>query len=369
MNGGDRGLDTAVQQQIERAIRSIQAYRDNGGTGVALINALFPLAILDGCGVRPFRIMSGALTKHESIGEQLVRPDSCPFCKAMIGGLKDKATPHVLADLFIIVSTCDQVRRTAEVIEHDLVRPTLLIQYPMLDKDTSRQHFMREAKVLVKQLCAFAHTSFSLDSAVRSSMTRNRNAERMRALYLSAGVSAVLLHQLSALHAVADPEAFSAFLDTYIPLADTRIPTRRILIIGSPILEEDTALLSLLDQRGAYGLSTGSTGLSHFFSIGHPDTRTEDAFIEASLTRFLEHTTPVGVRPNTRLYEHIANLIETWKPDGIILKTLSFCDLWFTEKVRLRKTFDLPLLVLETGFGDGAHGQIETRVDTFLETL
>jgi benzoyl-CoA reductase/2-hydroxyglutaryl-CoA dehydratase subunit BcrC/BadD/HgdB len=369
MSRGQGTLPALLQEGFKQALQAIRQHHDNAGTCVAVINALFPLCLLEGCGVRPFRIMSGATTKLESLGEQLIRPDSCPFCKSLIGGVKSETIPHALADVYIVTSACDQVRRTAEVIENELGRHTMLLQYPMLDTDASRRYFTRETMLLLQQLCAFARTRFSLESGIHAFHQRNRNAEIMQKLYLSANVPAATLLEISTMSALMEPDAFSAFLDKLVPLATRPQPAKKILVIGSPLLAEDSGLLVLLEQHNVYGLSTCSTGLAHFPVLDPPETQTEEAFMESVLTSFIHHNVPVGRRPNNRLYQSIAGLIESWKPDGIILKTLSFCDLWFTEKVRLQKTFDLPLLVLETGFGEGALGRMETRIDTFLETL
>jgi benzoyl-CoA reductase/2-hydroxyglutaryl-CoA dehydratase subunit BcrC/BadD/HgdB len=80
---------------------------------------------------------------------------------------------------------------------------------------------------------------------------------------------------------------------------------------------------------------------------------------------------PAGIRsrPNTRVYERIGEYLTSSNASGIILKTLLFCDLWYTEKIRMKQSFDVPLLVLNSGFGEGMEGTTATRIEAFVETL
>jgi len=81
-------INSTIDSLIQKEIESIKTHRASGGKTVAVFNGLFPQHILDGCGIRSFRITKGADTVTESTGEQLVRPDSCPLCKSIIGGIK-----------------------------------------------------------------------------------------------------------------------------------------------------------------------------------------------------------------------------------------------------------------------------------------
>ncbi len=51
------------------------------------------------------------------------------------------------------------------------------------------------------------------------------------------------------------------------------------------------------------------------------------------------------------------------------MKCLSFCDLWFTEKVRLKERYSLPVLVMDSGLKTGERERVAMRVETFIQSL
>ena len=55
--------------------------------------------------------------------------------------------------------------------------------------------------------------------------------------------------------------------------------------------------------------------------------------------------------------------------DGVILKTLKFCDLWHTEKERMREFLGVPFLVLDTDYSGSSDESLKNRIDAFIETL
>ncbi len=55
--------------------------------------------------------------------------------------------------------------------------------------------------------------------------------------------------------------------------------------------------------------------------------------------------------------------------DGILYHTIKFCDIYSYEYTRFRETLSLPIVKLETDATSQCAGQIQTRVEAFLESL
>ena len=61
----------------------------------------------------------------------------------------------------------------------------------------------------------------------------------------------------------------------------------------------------------------------------------------------------IRCRPNGKTFDYIRAMTKMYSAEGVIAKTLTFCDLWYTEKVRLKNTLSIPVLVVDSGLKKG----------------
>lgn len=76
--------------------------------------------------------------------------------------------------------------------------------------------------------------------------------------------------------------------------------------------------------------------------------------------------------PNDERIDDILKLAEEYHVDGVVHYSLSFCQPYANETVKVRGALDeanIPLLSIETDYNDGDMAQIKNRVDAFLEIL
>ncbi|GAG31114.1 unnamed protein product, partial [marine sediment metagenome] len=142
-----------------------------------------------------------------------------------------------------------------------------------------------------------------------------------------------------------------------------------VLFIGSVLCEEDDSVIKLLTEKNVYPIPLNCTGLNMLEGLESVSTVADEEVITVlSRITFQMHAC-IRTRPNKKVYDRIGEALEKSKAKGIILKALSFCDLWYTEKERMKRSFDVPVLVLDSGYGEGDIGRISTRLESFLETL
>lgn len=358
-----------INKEIEQQKSDIKNAKNSGIPLAGLFNPLFPGSLLKGCGYKPYRLAIGATTKAESAGEKYVRPDSCPLCKTLIGNLSYDHSVHSVADVLIAVNSCDQIRRTAEVASNTLNRDVLQIQFPVTYSESSKKYFISELKILVKALEYRSGQKFNIEVAIEYHNEQLKASEKMRNLFFSKSVSPKILHALSILYSLSDPKHFNNFIDKIKDNIPEYKSTKTVLVIGSPTLLEDDGLTQLLEQHSVSAIQLNSTGLKQFLSPPK-SANAKISNTQDSLGNYILEAFPhIGMRPNKKLYDQIHQVAELTNADGIIMKSLSFCDLWYTEKVRLKHSFDIPVLTIDTGYGEGSADRIETRVETFLETL
>ena len=336
----------------------------------AVFSHLFPLSILRGFQVNPIRIISGTTIVAENYGEQLVRPDACPFCKSVLGNFHVKSDLFSKIDFIIGLITCDQKRRMLERVEVEFNIPVFPINIPATRTASSRQYYIENFHILITDIAEFLKKDLDLDLIRQDYNFRRLNAKYFLKLLLETSPPPKILQSLIALHAISRPEKLFHFLNTFmnnIPMLQAK---KKILIIGSMLGKEDDILLEILANHSIQPILLLSTGIDAFDGWQDISMISNTNLIQKLAEVSFDLSPEIRTRPNAEVYTRIHQFLNKTKADGIICKSLTFCDLWFTEKKRLQEFFaGVPLLILDTGYGDGTLGQIRTRVETFVEMI
>lgn len=113
------------------------------------------------------------------------------------------------------------------------------------------------------------------------------------------------------------------------------------------------------------------TGLRYFENLVPEDGETVEQMVEAIAARYLDINCACFT-PNESRMEKIVSLTREMKAHGVINCTLAFCDPYLVEANRVAKRLkehNIPLLDLETDYGQEDTAQIKTRIEAFLEML
>ncbi len=76
--------------------------------------------------------------------------------------------------------------------------------------------------------------------------------------------------------------------------------------------------------------------------------------------------------PNEERIEEIARYVRDFKVDGVILFTLQFCLTYSIECIKVQealKRLNVPVLEIETDYGEQDVGQLQTRIEAFIEQI
>ena len=74
-------------------------------------------------------------------------------------------------------------------------------------------------------------------------------------------------------------------------------------------------------------------------------------------------------RPNDAFFEYARRRADEFHLQGVVFKTLLYCDPWALERTRLRDELGLPLLHIDSTYSVENREQARTRVEAFLENL
>ncbi len=358
-----------IEEFKKKEVSVLKEEKQQGTPVAALFNRLFPPALLYGMGYRPIRIVSGTTIEMESACEQLIRPDACPFCKSILGNYLRESGLHALTDIVVGLIPCDQMRRTLERISVDIGKPVFPVQMPATISKESKEYYSAGVSSVCENIAAFANATIDYEKVREYEQHRADAASLLKTLYQQGNVDPVILHKLGTLFSWVRPQSLNAFLNDLIPSIQTFTPHSKIILLGSVLGEEDDTILKLLSKHHVFPLLLNSSGLNAFEGITPLEDVADEQMVSHLAFNIFKQPAGIRTRPNSAVYERIQYYIDTYDVTGIILKSLLFCDLWYTEKVRLKKSFPLPTLVLNTGYGEGIEGSTATRIEAFLETI
>jgi len=142
--------------------------------------------------------------------------------------------------------------------------------------------------------------------------------------------------------------------------------SRRLMIVGSEL--ENSAWIETIEKLDAVVVTDELEAGSRYF-WNKVDTSLPP--MEA-LARYYISGRPPGARiwPAGKRFEHIFNMAEQYKVDGVISEILRNDAEYGHDKLFLDKEMKergIPILDLDVEYGEGGSGQMRTRVEAFLE--
>lgn len=353
------------RRSIELA--SIRNERSAGTKTAGCTCHAFPAAVLAGLGLRPVRVLCGVSSDAESDGEKVVRPDVCPLVKTLLGNVGEQRGLHGDIDLWIGLSTCDAMRRGMDMLAGALGREVHPVQLPATRTEASADYYADQVLRVVADIGAHHGLSFDLSRAGAWQREQDAAAAVLARAARSGRVSPLDLHEMFHLFFLARPRGLADFFEGLLTTAPVHRGKRTILLTGSPLAYEDTVLLEDLESRGYSVLPLNCTGLNAV-EDGAGDGDGGNVVRSMALRSF-HRPICARSRPNRSVYDRIAETIREARPAGLVVKCLKSCDHWYTERERMRRTFDLPVLVFDSDYADGGRERLLSRIDAFVEMM
>ncbi|MGW8320384.1 MAG: 2-hydroxyacyl-CoA dehydratase, partial [Thermodesulfobacteriota bacterium] len=145
----------------------------------------------------------------------------------------------------------------------------------------------------------------------------------------------------------------------------------RVLLVGAHL--DDPGFIEVVEETGALVVRDAyCCGLRDQLDRVEEDEKEVDPFL-AIARRYLNRLScPRMYGDYPRRLEEITRMAEEARADGIVLEQLKFCETWGIDgNVLLNdlKERGFPVLKLEREYLLSARGQIQTRVQAFLESM
>ncbi|WP_300670993.1 double-cubane-cluster-containing anaerobic reductase [Desulfoluna sp.] len=330
-------------------------------------------------------LCSGADFAMDEVEKYLPR-NTCALIKSSMGFKLAKVCPYLeCSDLVVGENTCDGKKKAYETLS-TMMDNLYVMDLPQV-KSAEGKALLKAEFIRYKEAVE-ALTGKTIDVAAlkkgiaivndkRKAMARLAALRQGTVLPIS-GLDALIANQVFFYD---DPVRFTASVNALCDELEKRIAekisvipegTPRILVSGCPMAVPNWKLPAIIETSGAVIVAeescVGERGCRNLTDDSSDDL---DGLIDALVDRYLAIDCAIFT-PNTERTDHIKELAKASKADGVIQYTLNFCQPYALEAMPIEKELEeggLPTLRIETDYSQEDMGQLQTRVEAFVELL
>ncbi len=282
-------------------------------------------------------------------------------------------------DGFVFPQVCDTTQHLSDIwrmtIPSELFASFLIPR--QVDRKSARHWFYTETERLKKQLEDFSGRVILEEALGESFRLYNENRSLLREIYRIKKkdpqiISNRQLFDLIRSFCFMDPQDHIPLLSDLLSDLSTESPGKGkpIKVVLSGIAVEPAQLFDILDELKVSIVGDDLTVGSRMIDY---DVPSRDDPIEALTERHFAKSPFSPIRDvGTRLYDHLLQVVEEAKADGIIYFHIKFCesqDYDLPDMKKIVRDKKIPMIVLDTEYQSVARSQTKTRLEAFVESL
>ena len=318
--------------------------------------------------------------------EQMLPRNTCALIKSAFGFKLGKVCPYMeSADMIVGENTCDGKKKAYETFA-SLVPNLYVMDMPQMKTASGRELLEAEYvrfKEEIEKLTGVTIDAARLKKGIQIVNDKRKAVHRLAALRTAdpapiSGLDALLINQV---YFYDDPtrftESVNKICDELEEISAKRegvfaAGTPRVLVSGCPMAVPNWKVPAIVESSGAVIVGEESC-------VGERGTRnlTDDSandvagLMDAIVDRFFQIDCAIFT-PNPDRLNHIIEMKERYKADGVIHYGLQFCQPYLMEAIPVERELfnrNIPAMRLETDYSSEDTGQLKTRVEAFIETL
>ncbi|MGB9820509.1 MAG: acyl-CoA dehydratase activase [Pseudothermotoga sp.] len=260
-------------------------------------------------------------------------PNLCSLCRRSVASI-DKN------DVLVWIDSCDSSRRTSDFLK--LTNKIFELHVPVTSDEEAVSRLSDDLKILWRSLKAVfgnvsdeklyeVHSDFQKQMALLEKTLREDLNEAKR-----------LYEQIIS--------------EKWV--GSTQRRGKPILILGAPVEEN---IVKIIEESGGYAINGTCSGPYSMISQIPDRSNVFKNIAYRILNKKL-------VCMRSAFKRDISKLIDTTKPEAIVLHTIKFCDFYSFDEKELRKT-KIPFVVVEDDLTSLANAQMKTRIEALIELL
>jgi benzoyl-CoA reductase/2-hydroxyglutaryl-CoA dehydratase subunit BcrC/BadD/HgdB len=317
--------------------------------------------------------------------EKILPRNICPMVKSAFGFKVGRLCPLFQAVDFVYgETTCDAKKKTWELLDHYV--PTHVMEIPQMKRERDKRLWVEEVKVFKQAIEERVDKEITEEDLKAGIETLNRKREAMQRLnnlrhHNPSPISGrdMLLIQQIAFYDI--PERYTAKVHELCDELEQRIAdqsfaasqgTPRVMVSGTPMALPNWKLHNIIEGAGAIVVNEESCIGTRYYK----DTiDTGGASMDQMLEKLTERYMKIDCSCFTPNDDRIDQVIKEYRDsgaEGIIDYCLQFCHTYNIEAVKLREACakeGIPFMAIESDYSPEDVGQLQTRVEAFLEQI
>jgi len=330
-------------------------------------------------------LCSGADFAVEEVDKILPR-NTCALIKSSFGFKLGKVCPFLeVSDMIVGENTCDGKKKAYESLNH-LVDRLYVMDMPQMKNEQGRDLLRNEYKrflASVEELTGTSITAEGLREGIQTVNAKRQAMSRLQRLRWAdpapiSGLDGLLANQVFFYD---NPQRFAKSVNDLCDELEHRVAeqqgirakgTPRILLSGCPMAVPNWKLPSIIESSGAVIVGEEScVGERGNRNLVDDSGQSLDELIEAIVDRYFEIECAIFT-PNQERLEQIKAMAANSQADGVIHYCLQFCQPYLMESIPVENALEsenIPTLRIETDYGLEDVGQLQTRIQAFLELV
>ena len=366
-----------VAQSLDNSY--VQDWKKNGGKVMGYFCSMIPEELFIAAGFLPFR-MRGTGSVSTNLADSYFRPTSnCSFPRHCFDlALNGK---YEFLDGVTVGTTCDTMRFVVDNWKHAALKPEFisLLNIPHVSGEVMAEYYagsLESFRQVLEEQYKVSITPEKLTAAIKLCNETRSLQRQLSELRISDTpvISGSDFARIMVAGVSMPKDLYNAALQQLLQQlpkapAAARKKTLRLMLIGSG--GDDTLIQGTIEELGAEVVCdfTCFGGKLPVFDVDEQLPPLE------ALAQYHILQRPFCAKMCNAHQKRLATIMEyikKYKVDGVIGQRFGCCDCWAAELHMLRddlQDIGVPFLILEREYVPDDNGQIETRVQAFIETV
>jgi benzoyl-CoA reductase/2-hydroxyglutaryl-CoA dehydratase subunit BcrC/BadD/HgdB len=305
----------------------------------------------------------------------------CPFARTQVGERLVRQDPfYSMLDMLVAPITCQHMKKAAEIWEYygdiEIFKLGIPHQY---SENFTLEYYIDRLKALREQLETFTGNEVTHEKIGDAIELYNRIRDLLRKISLTrrrnpSPISTLDFIKLNHVSYYADPAFMADMLESvYRELKVNQVATTapRLLLIGPNVAYGDYGLLeSVKDAGGEVVIEEVCEGVRYYWQTVYNNG---DPFESLAKAYLIDRIPCAFMRDSAqKRLDFGLELIRDFNVSGVIWYELIGCETYDEESyffAQKLEELNIPMLIIESDYGMRYTGQIQTRIEAFVEML